>query len=268
MNYCDKAIPPEGPIMMKAQRQRQIVSLLSERRLLSVNELSTELGVSNMTVRRYLNELSTKGIIERFHGGARMPDSASPLLDREYSHLEKRTRNADIKSALAHTAVRLIEEGQTIYLGTGTTVEAMTTLLPDIRLRAVTNSLTVMNLLAERSCYEICFVGGIYRARTAAMVGPLAEEAISSLGIDAAFIGANGVSDGYVSTSNVEEGKLQQLAFDKAKLRYLVVDNSKIGVRDFYSFYRIEDLTAIICDNALANEERADLEARTRVICD
>ena len=59
-----------------------------------------------------------------------------------------------------------------------------------------------------------------------------------ALGIDTAFIGANGILDGDVSTSNMDEGRIQQLAFSKADSRYLIADSSKIGKRDFYAFCR------------------------------
>ena len=72
----------------------------------------------------------------------------------------------------------------------------------------------------------------MYRRRTAAFVGPTAEDALRALGIDAAFIGANGILDGDVSTSNMEEGRIQQLAFSKADTRYIIADSSKIGRRD------------------------------------
>ena len=61
---------------------------------------------------------------------------------------------------------------------------------------------------------------------------------LRALGIDAAFIGANGILDGDVSTSNMDEGRIQQLAFSKADSRYLIADSSKIGKRDFYTFCR------------------------------
>ena len=80
----------------------------------------------------------------------------------------------------------------------------------------MTNSLSVFNLLEAREGCDLCLVGGMYRRRTAAFVGPTAEDALRALGIDTAFIGANGILDGDVSTSNMEEGRIQQLAFSKA----------------------------------------------------
>lgn len=116
------------------------------------------------------------------------------MLRHEYSHSEKRTKHAEEKLQIARRAVELIEEGSTIFLGTGTTVEQMASMLPAFRLRIVTNSLSVFNLLEAREDCELCLVGGMYRRRTAAFVGPTAEDTLRALGIDAAFIGANGAS--------------------------------------------------------------------------
>ena len=97
----------------------------------------------------------------------------------------------------------------------------------------MTNSLSAFSLLEAREDCELCLVGGMYRCRTAAFVGPMAEDALRALGIDTAFIGANGILDGDVSTSNMDEGRIQQLAFSKADTRYLIADSSKIGRRYF-----------------------------------
>ena len=97
----------------------------------------------------------------------------------------------------------------------------------------MTNSLSAFSLLEAREDCELCLVGGMYRRRTAAFVGPTAEDTLRALGIDAAFIGANGILDGDVSTSNMDEGRIQQLAFSKADSRYLIADSSKIGRRYF-----------------------------------
>lgn len=102
----------------------------------------------------------------------------------------------------------------------------------------MTNSLSVFSLLEAREDCELCLVGGMYRRRTAAFVGPTAEDTLRALGIDAAYIGANGILDGDVSTSNMDKGRIQQLAFSKADSRYLIADSSKIGKRDFYTFCR------------------------------
>ena len=220
--------------MIKAERQDRVRQLLEEQGTVSVKEISDALGVSDMTIRRDLEELASLGEIERVHGGARSAQGRPhAMLRHEYSHSEKRTKHAEEKLQIARRAVELIEEGSTIFLGTGTTVEQMASMLPAFRLRIVTNSLSVFNLLEAREDCDLCLVGGMYRRRTAAFVGPTAEDTLRALGIDAAFIGANGILDGDVSTSNMDEGRIQQLAFSKADTRYLIADSSKIGRRYF-----------------------------------
>lgn len=254
--------------MIKAERQDKVRQLLEEQGTVSVKEISDALGVSDMTIRRDLEELASLGEIERVHGGARSAQSRPhAMLRHEYSHSEKRTKHAEEKLQIARRAVELIEEGSTIFLGTGTTVEQMASMLPACRLRIVTNSLSVFNLLEPREDCDLCLVGGMYRRRTAAFVGPTAEDTLRALGIDAAFIGANGILDGDVSTSNMEEGRIQQLAFSKADSRYLIADSSKIGKRDFYTFCRLDNLDAVVCEPGIAAEDRVAIEEHTQVIC-
>lgn len=254
--------------MIKAERQDKVRQLLEEQGTVLVKEISDALGVSDMTIRRDLEELASLGEIERVHGGARSAQGRPhAMLRHEYSHSEKRTKHAEEKLQIARRAVELIEEGSTIFLGTGTTVEQMASMLPTFRLRIVTNSLSVFNLLEAREDCELCLVGGMYRRRTAAFVGPTAEDTLRALGIDAAFIGANGILDGDVSTSNMDEGRIQQLAFSKADSRYLIADSSKIGKRDFYTFCRLDNLDAVVCEPGISAEDRVAIEEHTRVIC-
>ena len=254
-------------IVIKAERQEQIRQLVEQRGAASVKEIAQTLGVSEMTVRRDLEEMAVAGDLVRVHGGARRVSARKQsMLRGEYSHVEKRELNADAKRAIARRAVALIEPESTVFLGAGTTVEQMVPLLPEVHLRIVTNSLSVFNMIEHKASYELCLIGGTFRPRTAAFVGPLAEEAIAKLGLDIAFIGANGVYDGDVSTSNAEEGRFQQLAFDKADARYVVADASKLGRRDFFTFYHLVDLDGLICDELISANERIAVEEFTNVL--
>lgn len=253
--------------MIKAERQERIRRLVEDRGSASVKEIAQTLGVSEMTVRRDLEEMSNLGDLVRVHGGARRGGSRKQsMLRGEYSHAEKRGIHADAKRAIARRAVALIEPESTVFLGAGTTVEQMVPLLPDVHLRIVTNSLSVFNMIENKAGYELCLIGGTFRPRTAAFVGPLAEEAIGRLGLDAAFIGANGVFDGEISTSNIEEGRFQQIAFEKADARYLVADASKIGRRDFFTFYSLADIDGLVCDDGISPEERRAIGEFTDVM--
>lgn len=254
--------------MIKAERQDRICQLLQGQGTVSVKDISDALGVSDMTIRRDLEELSGAGEIERVHGGARSAQNRSrSMLRHEYTHNEKRKLHADEKLQIANTAVSLVEEDMTVFLGVGTTVEQMAAVLPAVHLRIITNSLSVFKILEGHEGYELCLIGGMYRPRTGAFVGPVAEMALKTIGIDAAFIGANGVLGNDVSASNMEEGSIQQMALSKADSRYVLADSSKIGKRDFYTFYSLSDLDGLVCESDISDEKRRDVDEYTKVIC-
>ncbi len=253
--------------MIKAERHERVKALLDAQGTASVKEISEALDVSEMTVRRDLEELSSAGDVERVHGGARRCSSpVHSMLRREYTHTEKRDKHVAEKAEAACLAAGLVEEGATVFLGTGTTVEQMVPYLPAGRLRVVTNSINVFNLLAAREDCELYLTGGAFRERTGAFVGPMAEAAMSQLGVDAAFVGVNGMVGNEVYTSNADEGHFQRAAFEKADARYVVADASKIFVRDFYAFYNLSDIDALVCDGGITAEQRASVEEFTRVI--
>lgn len=259
--------------MLKTERQEQIVQRLTANGTESVGAIARALGVSEMTVRRDLEELTERGIVERVYGGARMPSELKesfssegiPLL-REYSHVEKRRLRTEEKRRIGQRAAQFIDSGDTIFLGAGTTVEQMAHYLPETNLRVITNSLAVFKILEHCESCELYLVGGLYRQQTGCFVGGMAEEAVAPLGIDKAFIGANGVCNGTLYTADMDEGRLQKLVYDKAQKRYAVSDASKVGRRDFYGFYPIPHLTALVCDSSLDAVQTQELSDQVELI--
>ena len=138
--------------------------------------------------------------------------------------------------------------------------------LPDAHLRVITNSISVFKLLEHNEQCELYLVGGLYRQQTGCFVGGMAEEAIAPLGIDKAFIGTNGISNGSLFTSDIDEGRIQRLVLNKAQERYAVCDMSKVGRRDFYGFYPISRLTALICDASIDPAAAQDLSEQVELI--
>lgn len=253
--------------MLKSERHDAITQLVNKQGAVTVREASQTLHVSEMTLRRDLDELAELGKVVRVHGGAKSVSGIRGLVvPREFTHREKRAIHTTQKAHVAKLAASLIKENDTVFLGAGTTIELITERLPKVHIRVITNSLPVFNLLENRDYNDLYLVGGNYRPHTGAFVGPMAEGAIGLLGIDKAFIGANGVFDHSISTSNMEEGKIQQLVFDKADQRFLVADSSKFGRRDFYGFYDLSKIDGLITDASITPEQREVLEQYTTVI--
>lgn len=257
--------------MLKTERQRSILALCERYGTITVKFIQKELNVSDMTVRRDLEELAKQGKITRVHGGAQSIDvekKAPPETESEgteLSHSEKKQISKREKSYIAEQAASMIEPGDTIFLGSGTTIELMTGFLKETNLRIVTNSLPVFNLLEDQNNLDLYLVGGHYRKRTGAFVGSIADETIQKLSIEKAFVGANGIVEQQVFTFNIEEGKFQQLVLDKARKKYLVADAHKFGHSDFYNFYDLEQVDALFTDQRMSESEKQFYQQYTEV---
>jgi DeoR family lactose phosphotransferase system repressor len=252
--------------VLKRQRLLTIRNLVDRKGIITVNEIGEELNVSTMTVRRDLAELAENNAIIRVHGGAQSP-RLTQNQDQELSRLEKRDLHVDEKRQIASLVAGLINPGDTVYLGPGTTNEFIADYLTVADLRIVTNSLPVFESLKSKADrYELCLVGGAYRERSGAFIGNLAMETLEKLRMAKAFVSANGVCDNIVSNANADEGQIQRLALNNARTRYIVSDHTKLDTEDFYGFYNLADVDGLITDTGIDDDQRSDYEKLTQVI--
>jgi len=252
--------------VLKRQRLLTIRNLVDRKGIVTVNEIGQELNVSTMTVRRDLAELAEKNAVIRVHGGAQSPRLAQNQA-QELSRLEKRELHVDEKRQVAASAAALIEEGDTVFIGPGTTNEFIADylMLPDLRI--VTNSLPVFDSFKSKADrYELCLVGGAYRERSGAFIGNLAVEMLEKLRTTKAFVSANGVCDNIVSNANADEGQVQRLALNNSRKRYIVADHTKLDTEDFYGFYNLADVDGLITDKGIDEDQQSDYAKLTQVI--
>lgn len=252
---------------MKSERQQTILDLLQQRQTVTVKMIADALRVSDMTVRRDLAEMAEDGLVVRVHGGAQLPRSArgSSLL-RVRSHEEKKLRSVEQKRAAARLAARIIQPGDTIFLGGGTTLELMCDYLPKADIRVVTNSMPVLNLLADNPHVELFLVGGTLRHDTRVFTTPYGSSAFYGLSTNKAFVSATGVFGNEVFGSHPDVGVLLGDACSRANEAYLVLDADKVGVRDFCSFTTLDKITAAFTNPEASPEAIEALETYTTVI--
>lgn len=252
--------------MLKRQRLLTIRNLVDRKGIITVNEIGEELNVSTMTVRRDLAELAEKNAVIRVHGGAQSPRLAQTQA-QELSRLEKRDLHVDEKRQIASSAAKLIEAGDTVFIGPGTTNEFIADYLTLSDLRIVTNSLPVFESFKSKADrYELCLVGGSYRERSGAFIGNLAVEMLEKLRMAKAFVSANGVCDNIVSNANADEGQIQRIALNNARKRYIVSDHTKLDTEDFYGFYNLAEVDGLITDDGIDDDQRGDYGKLTQVI--
>ncbi|HBX68093.1 MAG TPA: DeoR/GlpR transcriptional regulator [Chloroflexi bacterium] len=171
---------------LKIERHDQIQNLLKDRGRVTVQELSSLFSVSEATIRRDLEELDGQGRLRRTHGGAVQAIKAP----KEPPIVQRIGEQSDQKTRIGQAAVERIQLGETIFLGSGTTiVEVARNLPPNIKLTVITNSLPVVNELATHPGIELIVIGGMLRQSELSMVGHVAEQALRELRADKAFIG-------------------------------------------------------------------------------
>ncbi len=251
--------------MKKRERLEEITRLVNQKGTIRVSDIVKLLNVTDMTVRRDLVELEEQGVLTKIHGGAR---SNKAFQYREYSHAEKHIQNKEAKQAIASKAAQLIEDGDTIFLGPGTTVAFLAEALNNQRLTVFTNCMPVFTLLMAKKTedFQVFLLGGEYRQVTEAFVGEITNTSLEKLRFSKMFFSGNGVRDGEVMTSTLAEAYTQNLALKHSLEKYLLLDSSKIGKDDFTSFCKLRDLTALITDVKTEDENYRSLEPEIEII--
>lgn len=234
--------------MIKAERQDYILKELNKRQIIRVSDITDELNVTEMTIRRDLAELEDKDLLVRVHGGAKLKNEL-PLT--ELSHLDKQEINLQEKEYIAKIIANEINNNETVFLGSGTTIELVYDYLTIDHAKIVTNSIFAFNKFKNDPRFELILIGGNYRQKTGAFVGTIANEFLSTIYVQKAFIGVNAIDIDHIYNANEDEGLMQKNVFINSKTKYIVADHTKFNKQDFYKFYDICDADYLITDNLL-----------------
>lgn len=237
--------------MLKRERLDHILQMVNEKGIVTTQEIINALCVSDMTVRRDLDELDKGGKLVRLRGGAQ---SMHYNIDKELSHTEKSTVHREEKQEIAKLAASMVKDQDSIFLGPGTTIELMASQINSRPARIITNSLPVFEILKTRFQQELILTGGSFRSHTGCFVGTLTNSMLQRTNFTAAFISCNGIADGKVTTSSMEEGEAQNIALNNSHYRYLLADASKFNREDFYTYYHLYNIDALITDKNVSTD--------------
>jgi DeoR/GlpR family transcriptional regulator of sugar metabolism len=238
----------QGPLPFAPQRRDQLRRIVEARRAVRVEDLRDALGVSLATVRRDLDELQEAGHLRRVHGGAVALD-ARPV-ERRFE--AKASSHADAKRRIAQRAARLVEEGESVYLDSGSTcLEVARQLVTRPDVTVVTNSLPAAVELVGRGP-RVIVVGGELRPLSQALVGPLSRPLLERLWVDRAFMGTFGLSlEAGLTTTDAAEAFTKELVLGRARQVILLADRSKLGTRAFAHAGRLDQVDVLVTDRAL-----------------
>ena len=183
-------------------RNNKILEILTKEKKIEVTQLAKELGVSQVTVRKDLDTLESKGIIKREHGIARLC-STDDINGRIAYHYEE-------KRKIAKKAAELIQDGDTIMIESGSCCALLADTLTSTHkdLTIITNSAFIAEYIRGKASFQIVLLGGIYQQDAQVLVGPMIQEGVANFFVDYFFIGTDGY-DSRVGFSNRDQMRAQ-----------------------------------------------------------
>lgn len=243
--------------MFAEERQQKIAELLSEQSSIKVSTISQVFNVSESTIRRDLQEMEEKGLLTRTHGGA----VGINRTNFEPSFKDKEDANRDEKILIGKIAAKMIEDGDTIILDSGTTTLEIAKNITAADVTVITNSIDIASELTNREGIELIVTGGSLRNTTRAMVGHITESILKNFRVDKAFIGANGISiEEGVTTPNFVEAQTKKAMINVANKVIVAVDNSKFNEVCFSVVCPIRAVSIIITNCGLDESEIKNFE--------
>ena len=246
------------------QRQTLILERVREEGAVRVADLVRALGVSDMTIRRDLELLHDRGLLEKVHGGAAAIEGSALF---EPGFTVKSTLMQSEKTLIAGSAAVLVTPGTAIAISAGTTTFALARRLTDIPgLTVLTNSVPVADVLYKdgRPDQTVILSGGV-RTPSDALVGPFAVKVIRSLHVDTVFMGSHGMDTraGF-TTPNILEAETNRALIEAGRRLIVLADHTKWGTIGISSVARLEDADTIITDNGLDPAARSQLASAVR----
>jgi DeoR family transcriptional regulator, fructose operon transcriptional repressor len=240
---------------LPAERHRRIQEFLQEHRAARVSALADLLGVSEVTIRRDLEDLERRGLLERTHGGAIL----ALRMAQEQLYIEAASHHPLEKQRIGAAAARLASDGDTIFLNGGTTtLEVVRHLGPTVRV--VTNHVGATLEAGDRDS-ELILVGGEYRLASNSCVGDLATRTLRGIFATRSFIGVEGISlRSGLTTPAIAEAEVGRVMIEQTRGQVVVVaDSSKVGIVADFSIAPIEAVSILVTDSGIDDGYRVEL---------
>jgi len=255
----------------KQQRRfQEILKSLQDNGTISVEELSTSLKVSVVTIRRDLDTLEKQGLLNRTHGGA---VAGHPMFYESFkndrSFMAQVEHFAEEKRRIGRAAAALVQPGETIAVTPGTTTAEIIRGLPfNADLTVVTNTVNIAMELSKRKDIDVFVTGGHLRGDWFSLVGPTAIQSFGNMLIHTLFIGADGFDAQWgASCHNAEEAELNSMLVNRSRRHIAVIDHSKLNVVARWRICEISSIHTLITDSGATAELIAPfLEAGIEVV--
>lgn len=239
-------------------RHEYILKKIKENNKVSIQELSDEMNVSSVTIRKDLKLLEDKNLLFRTKGGA---SSNNPYAsDRPI--LVKESINSDEKNRIGKRAVEMIQDDDSILIGSGTTAYAVARHLnPLDRITVITPALKVALELCNKPNIEVLQLGGLIRPNSSSVAGQYAMRILDDVSCGILFLGVDGIDLEFgVTISNITEATLNQKMLSTSQKVVILADSTKFGRRGLGKICNLDDIDYIITDQRTSSKYITALE--------
>lgn len=228
--------------MLARERHAAIEERVRANNIILIGEISNLFGVSLETARRDLETLQDQGIVKRIHGGAvlaSMPKPgkrSNPVKNSSYSE----------KKAIGIAAAALVNHGETIFLGNGTTAREMAHNLKNLKdLTVLTNSIMVVNELIN-SNVKLIILGGVLKNDEQIIYCHTTEQMLENYYMDKAFFSCGGITDKGVTDYGDVLDRMKMAEHSQEMI--LLVDSGKFGRNAKFKVCDIDVLDKVVVD--------------------
>ena len=249
---------PSSKTLPSVRRDR-IHTLIKDRQFARVAELSSQFGISEVTVRSDLDHLERRGHVRRVHGGAVIDERP---IRRERSFEEESVESTADKLSIGAAAAQMVQSGQTVIIDVGTTSLAVAQTMADrddlSDVNVVTNGLNIAAAFEPvTSRFTVVVTGGTLRPLQHSLVDPFGGPVLERINADILFLGCNGVhATKGVTNVNLPEAEMKRRMMAASFRTIGVADGSKIGQVSVAWVCPIDELDLLITSSSAPEEER------------
>jgi DeoR/GlpR family transcriptional regulator of sugar metabolism len=236
--------------MKSAQRHLRLRQMFSTEEFIEIEALCHTLGVSESTVRRDLTELESRGLLRRVHGGA----ISLQVRDEALDFGRRSTMQHEEKVRIGRAAAMLVNDGETLILGGGSTAVEVAHNLFGRPVQIITNSIPIAQVFWDCKSVEVTLTGGYLYPRLGAQLGPICEHMLSQLSADTLIMGIGAISEAGLSDSNtLIVGSVKKM-IDVSRRVIIVADHTKFGRGGMVHLAPLEAVDVVVTDRDLAPE--------------
>lgn len=236
----------------KSERQEEILNIIRDHTRITLAEISENFGVSEITIRRDVKMLEDLGVVRRTHGGV----VYSVETDDEAPVVKRQVINADDKQNIARQAAKLVKDGDSIFLGSGSTASYVAQYLKNHqRLTITTNAITVIQELATVESINLIVLGGLLRPSELSMIGHITEQALREVRVDKVLVGMRGIDlEAGLTSDYLPEVMTDRAIMNMSGKVIVVAHSSKLGHIASGFVAPIERMTTLITDSQADQE--------------